>query len=289
MKYLFLINPKSGFKINKYVEKKIKENFREKDFSIEYTQYKNHAKKIVLNYISKGYSNIIVAGGDGTVKEVAEILAGKDINLGIIPCGSGNGLARNLYIPVDIDKAIEIIKKGNVRKIDCGLCNGDIFLSTCGTGFDARVAYLFNNTVHQRGLIPYFFYGFISYLKYQPSKTKIIFDNNEFIFYPLVATVTNGRQYGGGAIINPDAIIDDGFIEVVIVEKRNIFKLLKKLPTLFNSRILENDFVKTFKSKNFTIFIENGWVYHLDGEDYIAESGKLEVSVMEKALRVIAL
>ncbi|MEF3279729.1 MAG: diacylglycerol kinase family lipid kinase [Elusimicrobiota bacterium] len=290
-RYLFIINPKSGVKFNKSIEKKIKEKFSKKDalFSIEYTRYKNHSKEIVLRYVNNGYPNIIVAGGDGTIKEVAEIIVGKEnINLGILPAGSGNGLARNLFLPLDISKAVDVIFKNKIRKIDCGLANGNIFISTCGMGFDAEVAYLFNHKTNLRGLLPYFIHGVFSYFRFKPKKTKVFIDGKRYVFQPIIATVANGMQYGGGAIISPNSIIDDGFLEFVVIENPGFFKTLLKINSLFNSKILENEFVKSFRAKNFKIIIPKGTVYHLDGEDYLSE-GEIEISILHKCLNVFAI
>ncbi|HOJ85840.1 MAG TPA: diacylglycerol kinase family lipid kinase [Elusimicrobiales bacterium] len=291
MNYLFIINPKSGLKINRYIENKIKEKFLNTghNFIIEYTKYKNHAKEITINYLNKGYDNIIAVGGDGTIKEISSVLAGKNkINLGIIPCGSGNGLARNLSIPLNIDEAIDVILKNKIRKIDCGLCNGDIFISTCGTALDAKVAYLFNNTVHSRGLLPYFFHGALSYFKFKPHKTEVYMDGKKYEFYPIIATVANGRQYGGGAIISPESYMDDGVLELVLIYDAGFLKTLFSLKSLFDSKILQNDFVKCFKSSNFKIILPPKTVYHLDGEDYKTQDGVLNISVLKQSLSVIS-
>lgn len=289
MSYLFIINPKSGLKLNRYIEKKIREKFSKTgyQFSIEYTAYKKHAKKITLEYINKGYNNIIAVGGDGTIKEIAEVIINKkDINLGIIPQGSGNGLARNLGIPLNIDDSIDLILKGNIRKIDCGIVNGDIFLSTCGMGVDAYIAYLFNNTIHSRGLFFYFIYGILGYFRYKPVRTEVIIEGKSYVFYPLVIAVANGKQYGGGAIINPQSMIDDGFFELVVIEDVGFFKAAFNFNYLFNSKINHLDFVKYFRSSNFTIILPPASYYHLDGEDYKTDS-PLNITILPGVLPVI--
>jgi len=291
MKYIFIINPKSGVKLNKYIEKKINDRFSkfEGEFKIEYTQYKKHERELALKYYEKGYRNIITVGGDGTIKEIASFCVGKkDVAIGIIPCGSGNGFARNLNIPLDIDKAIDIIFKNRVRKIDCGIVNGDIFLNTCGTGFDAKIAILFNKNKRIRGLLPYFINGIILYFNFKPYKTEIYLDGEKKVFYPLIATVSNGRQYGGGAVISPNSYLDDGYIELIVIENVNFWKFLSNLKSLFDSSILEKNFVKSFKSTNFRIVLPPQSIYHLDGEDYITRDGVLNISVLSKSLNVIS-
>lgn len=290
-RYIFIINPKSGLKINKLIEKKIKEKFTMPDieFFIKYTEYKYHSKEIAVNYIEQGFDNIIAVGGDGTIREIAGVVAQrKNIKLGIIPAGSGNGLARNLGIPLNIDNAIKVIIDGRTKVIDCGIVNGEIFLCTCGTGFDAKIAYLFNNTVHSRGLLPYFIHGILSYFKFSPSSTDLYVNGKKYSFKPLIATIANGKQYGGKAIISPNSIMDDGYLEAIVIDDPGLIGMIMGVKSLFNSKILENDCVKSFKSKNFKIVIDKGSIYHLDGEDFRSEDGILNVSVMENAINVIS-
>lgn len=288
--FFFIINPKAGFKINKIIEQKIKNKFSHLDFLIEYSRNKNHTKELAHTAIQKGYRNIIAVGGDGTIREVAGAVVGKEnINLGVIPSGSGNGFARNLHIPVDIDKAIDIILKGKKRSVDCGVCNGEIFVCSCGVGFDAYIAYLFNNTKHSRGIMPYYIYSFISYFKYKPVDVRVKFDEKIYTFKSFVAVITNGVQYGGNAVISPKAVVDDGYLDFVNIKNAGFLKMLKNIKKLFDGRILELDFVRHFRAKSFIIEVEPNSYYHLDGEDFISKDGILNVSVLPASLNVIAL
>lgn len=288
-RYLFLINPNSGIKINRFIEKLILEKAAEKKiyYSLEYTRDKEHAQYLALKYISQGFGRIVCAGGDGTVREVAQVVAGKDnAAVGIIPCGSGNGAARNLSIPLNIEKAIEVVFSGKIINIDLGICNSKIFINVCGFGFDASVAQLFNRS-RIRGLLPYFIYGFKSFLKYKIKDTEIEFDGKKMLFKPFVACVANSRQYGGGAVISPNSMMDDGLLELVVIEKAGVCYYLKNLKTLFNGNILKNDKVRSFAAPYFDVYIPQGSVYHLDGEDFVSEDGHLRISVMRRGLKVI--
>ena len=289
MDFLFIINPKSGLKLNKLVEKKIVNYFSKTEhrYFIEYTKYPGNAKEIVIKYSQKGFKNFIAVGGDGTIREIATFLVGKDLNLGVIPCGSGNGFARNLLIPLDIDDAIKRIINAKITKVDVGICNSNIFLVTAGVGFDAHIAYLFNNTYHFRGLFFYFFYGFLSYFKYKPKKFKIYFDGREIFALPFLLTIANGKQYGGGAIVSPLSIVNDGILEMVVVDNVSFLKILFKINYLFNGKINEVDFVKTYKSSNFKIVFDGKLIYHLDGDDFVSDDGVLNISVLKESLNVI--
>jgi len=289
MDFLFIVNPKSGLKLNKLIEKKIVDHFSktEHKYFIEYTKHPGNAREIAVKYANKGVGNFVAVGGDGTIREVASMLVGKGFNLGVVPCGSGNGFARNLSIPLNIDDAIKRITDGSVIKVDVGICNNKVFLVTCGFGFDAYIAYLFNNTYHFRGLFFYFLHGFLSYFKYKPKRLRIYFEGKEIISCPFIATVANQRQYGGGALISPSSIVNDGILEMVLIYDMGFFRTASKLRYLFNGRIEEVPFVKIYRAGNFKVVSDYPLLYHLDGEDFVSEDGVLNISVLKESLNVI--
>lgn len=283
---VFIINPKSGLKINKVIEKIIVRKVSEKDinYSIEYTKEKGHGFYLAVKYINQGFNRIICAGGDGTLREILEASASKNVIVGLIPCGSGNGAARNLGIPLNVADAIEVALGERIAEIDCGVCNSKLFINVCGVGFDAHIARLFNQN-KIRGLIPYFTHGITSYFKYRPVGVEVEFDDIKKFYRPFIIAVANGRQYGGGAIISPLSSVCDSKIELIVIEMASAFYFLKNICTLFNGRILENSKVHCFTSANFKLRIPTGSVYHLDGEDFISEDGLLKISVIPKALK----
>ncbi|MGC8867979.1 MAG: diacylglycerol/lipid kinase family protein [Elusimicrobiales bacterium] len=288
-RFVFIINPKSGLKINTLVERIIlkKASCRNVECCLDYTKEKGDAGYLALKYFSEGFNRIICVGGDGTIREIAEVMAGRSgVAIGIVPCGSGNGAARNLSIPLDIEKAIDLVFDGKIKEIDAGICNCRLFINVCGFGFDAHIAKVFNRN-RVRGLLPYFIHGFFSFFKYKPIKTLVEFDGRREFFMPFVAAVANGRQYGGGAIISPSSLMDDGLLEFVSVDMASFHYYIKRIHTLFNGDILKNSFVKHYSSCSFKIQLPQKSVYHLDGEDFISEDGILRISVMRKAIKFI--
>jgi len=289
MSYFFIINPKAGKKKD-FVKDIIIKHFSLKkiNFEIKYTEYKNHASELARIALIKGYRYIIVSGGDGTIRESAEpLLMKEDAILGIIPSGSGNGLARNLNIPMNIEESIKGLLLWPQRKIDSILCNNIPFFCSSGVGIDASIAYFYNNTKHSRGIFPYYLNALKVFLNYKPNKVSIFFDDKEFTFYPLIASVFNGEQYGGGARMAPSAYIDDGYLDIVVLDNIKPFKAIYRVKDLFNGRILENDFAKSYKTKKVEFRIPAGSYYHLDGDDFFSEDGVLRFSILPSSLKVI--
>lgn len=291
MSYFFIVNPRSGKKRNKkHLLEKISEIASRKKlvYEIEYTQRPGHAFEIAFEALNSGYKKIVAVGGDGTIREISSCLLGKDASLGIIPMGSGNGFARNISIPLDVEKAIETVFEGNERNVDVGLCNGEIFLCSCGFGADAIIAEKFNTQNHNRGLLPYFVASARVLLSYKPKLIRLKMKDGSFKdFFPLLAAVMNGKQYGGGAIVNPNGLIDDGSLEFVSINKMNFFSIAANLHSLFNGSINKKDFAFFLPVKNTEVFIGRNSMFHLDGEHFICESGTLNISVLNRALKVI--
>lgn len=292
MSFFFIINPNSGKKKEKrFIENFIREEAQRRKISIEisYTREKGHASSLAFEAMSKGFSCVVAVGGDGTIREVALSLVGKEVpTLGIIPLGSGNGLARNLSLPLDWKKAVEVVFNRNERDIDVGLCNGDIFLCSCGFGIDALIAQKFNSGRHGRGILPYFISGLKSFFEFRPKMIRVRQNQEESLeYFPIMAAVMNGRQFGGGAIVNPYGMIDDGYLELVIVPSMSFFKAVSGVRHIFNGKIIEKKLASLISIKNAEIIIGRNSLYHLDGEDFISTEGVLKISLMRRKLRVI--
>jgi YegS/Rv2252/BmrU family lipid kinase len=289
MSYFFIINPKSGKQIEN-ISERINTLFSgsKVNYEIAFTTHKGHARELSRLAVINGFSNIVVAGGDGTIKEAAEPLVGKEQNLCILPCGSGNGLARVLYIPLDIDEAIRGVLKWQPRKIDVCLANGKPFFCTAGIGFDAQVAQLFNNREGKRGLFPYYFFAFRLFTKYKPPFITTYFNGDKKEFAPLIMGVFNARGHGGGVKIAPDAYIDDGLFNIVVVRKTSFFKSLKAFRDLFNGKFLRHkNIVSHYTSRALEVICPPQTVFHLDGEDFVS-NGSLKFSILPKLLNVKA-
>ncbi|OGS58906.1 MAG: hypothetical protein A3J79_11640 [Elusimicrobia bacterium RIFOXYB2_FULL_62_6] len=290
MSYLFIINPAAGKDSARRVPELIRDFFKGRSLRYElvFTERRGHAADLARKAVIEGYSHVVVAGGDGTLREAAEPLIGKDLVLGILPSGSGNGLARNLYIPLDIRAALEGLLRWRTRKIDAGLANGKPFFCAAGVGFDAEIAHSFNKPGSRRGILPYVYHGAIKFFGYKPSPVVLVMNGKRYEFTPMVTAILNGRQYGGGANIAPDAYLDDGLLNVVIVKKAGILRTLRAVPDLFNGTLPRNtDMVTNFTARSVELSCRPGSAYHLDGEDFECD-GNLRLSVLSQVLNVSA-
>ncbi|MCX5786385.1 MAG: diacylglycerol kinase family lipid kinase [Elusimicrobia bacterium] len=290
MSYFFIINPNAGHK-RKNIVKLINGVFsaRKMRYEIEFTTKRSHARELAAKAVTQGFSDVVAVGGDGTIRETASALVGHSQTLGIIPCGSGNGLARNLYIPLDAGACVRGLLDWHVRAIDAGLANGELFLCSAGVGLDAEIARDFNARKGGRGILPYIYHGALQFFKYRPVPMAAAFNSKWMKFEPLLAAVMNGRQFGGGAQIAPDAYLDDGLLDLAVVKKKGFLKTILTLPDLFNGRLASHpELVSYFKAQIFELHCLKGTAYHLDGEDFVCDTGLLKITVLPRALKVKA-
>ncbi len=285
-KILFIINPISGVSKKKKLETAIARKIDNKqyDWSIAYTQYAKHAIEIAKNAAGKNFDIVAVAGGDGTVNEAAQALKNSETSLAIIPVGSGNGLARYLNIPLNIEKSIAIINTGKIQYIDTVSANNKIFVSIAGVGFDALVADKIKN-VKIRGLFGYGRIIMKEFINFKPKKYTIQLDNNnEFNTEAMMINIANSNQFGYGVPLAPNASIDDGILDIFITRKPPIFKTLIvgiKYFIRHNSK-----YVHSYKAKSLLIKHEHPLIMNIDGEA-IWMTKEISITVHPKSLKVI--
>ena len=291
MSYFFIINPSAGKGSAAVLPARIHDFFRGRGihYEIALTAHKGHGLELSRRAVLAGFANIVAAGGDGTIREAAEPLIGKAQTLGILPIGSGNGLARNLYIPLKLEAALKGLLQWQPRKIDVGLANGRPFFCSAGVGLDAEVARMFNTRLGvRRGIFPYVYHSALTFLRYKPTAVAVNMNGRRYDFSPMVTAVLNGQQYGGGARVAPDAYIDDGLLNLVVVKKAGILRTLLAVPDLFFGNLHRHkDLVTTAVARVIEISYVPGEPYHLDGEDFPG-NGTLTISTLPKALNVKA-
>lgn len=285
-KYLFIINPISGEKDKRRIEKKIKEFFAPDDILVKYTRKPGHGFKIAKKYAAQNTPYCIAVGGDGTVNEVASALVNSNTVLGIIPAGSGNGLANHLGIPHSVNKALALIERHELCTIDAGKINKNYFFCTCGVGFDARVGHEFSS-VGKRGLIGYVNSVFRQFFRYKPKKYYIKIDDREFKTRAFLITVANAGQYGNNVYISPEARIDDGLLDICILKpfpKPAIFPLGLKL---IGRKIDRSPYLELIRGKKVVLKGRKRKQYvHYDGEPVIIK-GKIKIRVKPGVLKVM--
>ena len=263
----FIINPISGTKsksalpslVGQYIDSTIY------DCEIVKTEYAGHAAEIA-SQCAKDHRDICVAvGGDGTVNEVARSLVHSDTALGIIPCGSGNGLARHLCIPMDMKQALQVINAGNTDHFDYGVINDLPFFCTCGMGFDAFVSLKFAES-GKRGLATYIENVLKEGLTYKPDTYTITDDSGNHQYKAFLVACANASQYGNNAYIAPEASMQDGLLDVIIMEPFNILEAATLGFDLFAKTLKNNTHIQTFQARSLHIHRSEPGAVHFDGD-----------------------
>lgn len=292
-KYLFIINPISGTRSKVDIPRLIDQIFKGENYTAVFTEYPGHASILASQAVEEGLKAVIAVGGDGTINEVARSLINSETTLGIIPVGSGNGLARELGISMQIKKALKTIYEGVIRKIDYGLANNHPFFCTCGVGFDARVSYKFAKDKKRGGLM-YVKNVITEFLNYQPETYEILMDNDGIKEKAFLVTVANASQWGNNAFIAPDANMEDGKLNITLLKPFTYIDIPNLAVQLFTRMIDMNSHICTFEKDSVTILREKPGVIHLDGEpmnmperiDITTTAGGLKVFVPEKRVSI---
>ncbi len=289
MKYLFILNPISGIQKNPFniidlVEKAFENTSH--DFEFVFTTHTGDALNISQKAAKGKIDVIVAAGGDGTINEVASGLIGSESALGIIPLGSGNGVARSYLVPLNIEESIAFLANPKIVKVDVGQVNDHYFLGVCGMGFDATVGKKFQE-YGKRGPLPYFLIGVREFLRFKPEKLKLEFNDQTVSVSPLLITISNTAQYGNGAIISPDANPQDGVLEICIINPMSVFKAFRSSFKLFNNKIAEIPEYTLYKTTDLKIVSKNKGVFHTDGEPH--DRGiETEIRVLKNAMNACA-
>jgi len=290
MKYIFIVNPKAGKETNEtIVRNAIEQSSRKNECEVYLTKGILDATKFVKSYCEdhpKEEVRFIACGGDGTINEIARTLVHTDTALGIIPCGSGNGLARHLRIPMEPKAAIDVINRGYQLCIDYGKINNLPFFCTCGVGFDAFVSLKFADS-GKRGLLTYLENTLHESLMYQTETYEIENEEGTVKYKAWLIACGNASQYGNDAYIAPQASLTDGLMDVTIMEPFTVLDVPSLSFQLFNKTIDQNSRVKTMKAKKIKIHRVNDGVMHFDGDPLMAGK-ELEVEIIPSGLRVIA-
>ncbi|MDR0824414.1 MAG: diacylglycerol kinase family lipid kinase [Prevotella sp.] len=286
-KVYVIINPVSGTSSKQHLPHKIVEvlDAREFDVHIFITGYAGHGAEIAHQAIKDRADYVIAVGGDGTVNEVGGALVGSDTTLGIIPMGSGNGLGRDLNIPMDTKKALEIILEENIISIDYGTVNDHIFLCTCGVGFDAEVAAKVSGRKN-RGSLMYFRNMLETFFQQKPQQYEVICPEGTIKDKAFVITCANASQYGYNAHIAPHADIQDGMMNVAILKPLSILDVPQTSIQLFTKKIDENSKMVELITNEATIKREHSGVMHIDG-DPVKMGEEIHVKIIPQGLKVL--
>lgn len=284
---VFIINPIAGTHQKERIVEAIQQSFKKEEYQIFITKHPGHAYDIAREKAGDKCGIIVAVGGDGTVNEVASALVGYDCKLGIIPAGSGNGLARYLKIPVHISDALDIIKNHKVRKIDAGHVNDRYFFCTCGAGFDASVGKAFAKDNH-RGMISYLRTTVHQYIKYSPKTYILKISKKKIRLDAFLVTFANSGQFGNNAYIAPNALIDDGMLDLCILRPFPKSSTITLGLRLFFKNIDQSPYLEMMRVKKATLKRKGKKKIslHIDGEP-LTFHNKLKVKAVPKAVSVM--
>lgn len=286
----FIINPISGSGKHNLAASYILQHFPASEYQIavDYTNHKTHAVELTKAAVKQNPDYIVACGGDGTINEVASCLVNTTIVLGIIPVGSGNGLASNLNIPRDFKKAIDIIKKGKATFMDVGKINDFYFFSNMGIGIDALIIKKYERSGN-RTLSSYVKAALSSSFEYEAKQAIISFEDQKIEVNPFMLFISNSNEMGYNMSLTPKASLSDGQLDMVIIPE---LSLIEKLLLGFN--VLRNTIEKFKKAKHYLvhevhikmpqkIYIDA----QIDGEQYNIKTNIINVHILPKALRVL--
>ncbi len=256
--------------------------------AIHVTERAGHARSLAAAAVSDGADLVIVWGGDGTVNEAGSALAGAPAALGIVPAGSGNGLAASLCVPRDPRAALAHALGSGPRSVDAGMLAGRYFFNIAGVGVDARIAECFNGLARgHRGRWPYIRIGLREARLYRARTYDVSLDGVTRRVSALLIVFANGREYGMGACISPGALLDDGLLEATIVEDRPVLSRLVDARHLVTRSVAPAPGVTVAQVRTASIASDAPLQYHVDGEPGSA-TGRIDITIVPGALRVRA-
>lgn len=285
-KIRFIINPISGVgkkgDLPQIIEKYL--DHSKFDYDIAITEYSKHAKKIAYEASLEGIDIVCAVGGDGSVHEVGTALIGTQTKIAILPCGSGNGLARHLNIPMNIPKAIECINADSSIRMDTVLVNDKPFLGIGGYGFDAMIAKKFDD-YHSRGFWSYVKLVIREFKRYNPINISIDM-NGEIKTMPVIlCTIANASEFGNGFVVSPNSDVTDGKIELCLLKPFSIWWAPSVVYRFFNRTSHKSKFSEVISFQKARITLSQN-IAHYDGEPFKVRD-VLNIQVIPKSLNIL--
>ena len=287
----FIINPISGSKETQNAKRKLPRLIMQTLDSyqwlpnIMFTERPGHASELAYQFARMGFDAVVAVGGDGTVNEVAQGLKGSQTALGIIPMGSGNGFARHLNIPIKPQKAIEMLNRSEPISVDYGMANGRLFVSTCGTGFDALIADHFAGS-NKRGFATYLQNVLKDVFSYQPQMYHLVGDGLDVTHKAFMITFANANQFGYEALIAPKASVQDGLMDIMMMSSHALLGSAGLALRLFAGSIDDSHFMNTIRAREVTLEREETGPFHIDG-DPVAMEKDIHIKIVPDGLRVL--
>jgi len=270
MKTLIILNPVSAKGRTMELRKEIESEFKKQklDYQIHISKSLQDIMNATKKNLKNGFTNFIGVGGDGTIHYMANILAGTDKNLGVIPTGSGNDIAVNLGLPSDVKSCCRIIKKGATKRLDLGLINDKYYyLCIAGSGFDSQVNDLANNTrLPVKGPAKYSYSVYKTLTTFKSKKFFMDYNNSRREIFGMMITASNMPSYGGGMRITPDADPEDGLFDICIIKRMSKLHFVKVFPKVYEGKHIEDSNVEIFRTSYLKLDSEYRFSVFADGE-----------------------
>lgn len=285
-KTCFIFNPKAGPNRRHDLPALIARHFgtREADYEIRLTEYAGHAVALAQAAAVEGFAVVAAVGGDGTVNEVGRGLLGTAAALGIIPQGSGNGLARHLKVPLALPDALRRLAAPAFSRMDVGVLNGHAFFCTAGLGFDAHVSQHFAQA-GSRGLATYLRVTLREYRRYRPVSVRATLDGQELRTDCYVLAFANASQYGNNAYIAPRADLRDGLLDVCLIDALPPLRAFRVSLAMALGNLPQSKAAEYFRVPGGRVTAEAPIGFHVDG-DYLGHATEFDVSLLPLALAV---
>lgn len=287
---LFIVNPISGHRDKRQFGEEVAAvlDGEEIAYEVVFTKRAGHATELAAAAVKEGYDIVAAVGGDGTLNEVARGLLHSDTAMAVIPCGSGNGLARCLHLPMKTSDALRMLREAKVERIDTATVNGELFLSVAGIGLDAQTAFDFARDP-RRGFIPYAYYASSNYFHLKPETVKITFDGRKTLTCsPMLVTFANSNQYGYNAVIAPHASLQDGLLDTCILSRPPLPVLPAFVTMLMHGLLDRSRYLTEIQAAHITVERPSAGVVNLDGEPVMMDA-VLDIRVVPGSLGVVTL
>ena len=284
MKVLFIVNRRSGTRRKRDIADVIRQSCVW-DYGIAESERKEDLDRIIGDAHANGVDVVYAVGGDGTVHEVAKRLIGKPLALGVLPTGSGNGFARHLGLPMDAHRSLQSCSQQRIVEIDTATVNGMPFVGTMGVGFDAWIAEQFATST-SRGFRSYALITLRGLLGYQSIDFDVTIDGERGKRSALIIAIANASQYGNNARIAPLASLQDGMLDVVIINRLSLFAVPAAAARLFAGSLDRSKGVTMLRGKRIEIRRGAGGAAHVDGEP-VSMPEQLTIEVVPRSLRVL--
>ncbi len=285
---LYIVNPVAGKGKSVQVWKNLEAKLRTRGISFEfrYTPGPDTVTAVAAQAVREGYDRVIAVGGDGTIREVAAALVGLEREFGVIPAGTGNDFARTLDLPSSVDELIEVVTGNNITPSDLGQINGKYFVNIAGVGVDTEIAEDVNRSrVVVNGTVTYLLSAIRTVLRYSSPAMTITVDDEVIRGRVLVLAVANGKYYGGGVKMLPDARVDDGKFHVLVAKDVGRFEALRLLPLTYSGRHIHNRKCSVYTGVEVSVDADRPLAVQADG----TLVGKTPVTfrVVPRALRIL--